>query len=796
MYTTCLKLIFRRFSRSRVYTVINVGGLAIAFTVALLIYGYVMKEWQTDRFHTKGETLYRATYLSQGNDMWYSAFCSPMGENAKKEIPGVREFVRIVAPQTFLVRQESTGEFWVERECIYTDPQFFSVLDFPLVEGKIGGEMPPDWVVISERAARKYFGEVSAVGKTLVLRYPQRPVDLVYHVVGVMKNMPAHSSLQADLLLDFKRVERLYKYGSGNALTTLLQLDEHADAVEIGKAIQEMEGRYSDYEKQLNKTVVLQSFRNVYLHSEHLRDYEEVFRYGSRRFNYILSGVAFLILLLASCNYLMIKLAQLHKNTGMYAIQKCFGAGNRIMRKQVYLEIGVHLLSALLLAVWLGRAVHPWFMGIVSSGHPYEWGLTVMEGVLFGGIVLLFIGVMGYLLSAWMLRRLDCNGIKNAVSRTTGKWDLKQVLLVGQMCIFCGLFFASLLLSQQMDFVQNKPMGYDNRNILCVEWPGNESVFLPAKDELLRHPDILAVTNGRSLPYKGTVSYEVCDVNQPGRKVKARLLLGDADYLATYSMHLAEGRNYRRNENQKRYYNGSGKPGEAVINRKMVRELGLENPVGKVLSYGNSTVTVVGVVDDFHYKSLYQAVEPVVLGAHLPGFDNTLNIRYREGKRQEVLDYLQKYYRDNYMGIMLQYSEYSYTDLYARDVALAKMIHILTVLAILISGMGILAFSMFVVESRRKEVAMRKINGATEWQVVGLLNRGFVRKMLGACFIGLPVAYGLMVYWLQGFAYRVEIHWWLFVLDAGICLLLVLLVSTWQTRKAALQNPVDALKEG
>ena len=112
------------------------------------------------------------------------------------------------------------------------------------------------------------------------------------------------------------------------------------------------------------------------------------------------------------------------------------------------------------------------------------------------------------------------------------------------------------------------------------------------------------------------------------------------------------------------------------------------------------------------------------------------------------------------MGIMLQYSEYSYTDLYARDVALAKMIHILTVLAILISGMGILAFSMFVVESRRKEVAMRKINGATEWQVVGLLNRGFVRKMLGACFVGLPVAYGLMVYWLQGFAYRVEIHWW------------------------------------
>lgn len=795
MYREYVKLIFRRFSRSRLYTAINLGGLTMAFAVALSIYGYVVKEWQTDRFHANGAHIYRATSLTPGNDVWYTAFCSPMGENAKKEIPGVREFVRIVVPQTFLVKNENSGEFLPEDRCMYTDPQFFSVLTFPLIAGTVGPETEPGWAVMSESLARKYFGEEPAVGKILILREPQIPEDLVYRVTAVMKDMPARSSLKADLLLDFRQIEESYVYGGGNALTTLLQLEPMVDAAEVAAAIPGMEARYSDYEKQLNKTVVLQPLNDIYLHSEHIRDYEDVFRYGSLRFNYILSGVALLILLLASCNYLMTELARLHKNSAMYAIQRCFGAGDSAMRKQIFLEIGVYVALALFLAVWLASALHPWFVAVVSPGQTYPVGLTAAEYLLFGGFVLLFVALVGYVLAEWMLKRLDRTGIKDTIRRRGRRtWDLKQGLLVGQMCIFCGLFFASLLLSKQMNFVQEKPMGYDNRNVLCVEWPGDETILLPAKDELLRHPDILAVANGRPLPDQGNMSYEVYAVENPERKVKARALLGDEDYLETYAIRPVEGRNYRRNEGPVSLYNGPGRPGEAVINRKMVRELGLENPIGEVLSYGNSTITVAGVVDDFHYKSLYQSVEPVMIGAHLPGFDSNLSIRYREGRRQEVIAYLHDYFREHYDSVLMQYTEYSYTDLYARDQALARMIHILTGIAILISAMGILAFSMFVAESRTKEVAMRKINGATEWQVVGLLNRGFVLRMLGACLIGLPVAAVLMGSWLQGFAYRTSVDWWLFALSALVSLALVLSVSTWQIRKVALQNPVDVLR--
>lgn len=289
-----------------------------------------------------------------------------------------------------------------------------------MVAGQIDAGTEPGWAVISETMARKYFGEDEVIGKELILRYPQSPKDRPYRVVAVMKDMPARSSLKADILLDLEQVEREYRYNAGNALTTLLELDTRADVAEVAAAIPEMEGRYSDYEKQLDKTVVLQPLREVYLHSGHIRDYEDVFCYGSSRFNYILCGVA-------------------------------------------------------------------------------------------------------------------------------------------------------LLLSGQMNFIQHKPMGYDNRDVLCVEWPGMESVILPAKEELMRHPDVLAVTNGRPLPMKGTLRYDVYSSRAPENKVKAWALLGDEDYLRTYAIRLAEGRGYRRNEGDMTLYNGAGKPCEAVINRKMVR---------------------------------------------------------------------------------------------------------------------------------------------------------------------------------------------------------------------------------
>ncbi len=794
MYKEDLKWVVRKFYRSRIYTFINMGGLAIAFTVILLIYSYVVGEWRTDRFHTGGEHIYRITHQSGGYDYWATDFCSPMAENAKKEIPGVKDYVRLVAPQTFLVKNEETGEFFPEEQCIYTDPQFFKVLSFPLIAGEVNSETSPAWAVVSERVARKYFGDEPAVGKILTLRYPDEPEDMNYQVVALMKDFPARSSLQADILLDFRQIESTYVYGAGNALTALLELEPQADVSAVEKEIPVMEGRYSEYEKKRKKVVRLQPLREMYLKSGHIRDYEDVFRYGSSRFNYILGGIALLILFLASCNYLMIKMAQLHKSAAVFAIQRCFGAGNPSMRRQILTEIAVHAVLALGVAVTLFFMLYPHFVEIISPRYIYALSVTTGEWVVFGILMVGFVAGVGYFLSGWMLRRLDRSGIKRTIDSPSGFFDLKQWLLIGQMCIFCGLLFASVVLVKQMHYIREKPMGFDNRNVLCVEWPLTGVGAGPVKEELLKNPAVVAVSNGRPLPIGNWVMYDVYEVEKPNHRIRSSALLGDTSYLRTYRMRLLEGRNYRQKKTRG-VFSGSVELGEVVINRKMVQELGLKNPVGTILHYGPSVLSVVGVVDDFHYQSLYQPVKPVMIGADLVGFDSNLSIRYREGERQAVIDYLRNYFKKNYPGMMFQYTEYSYSDLYVRDIALVKMINILTLVAILISGMGIFAFSMFVAESRTKEIAMRKISGATEMQVVSLLNRNFVLKMTAACLIGIPLAYYAMLSWLQGFAYRTTVDGWVFIADVGVSIALVVSIASWQTWRAATVNPVDALKD-
>lgn len=791
MYKKYFEWVFRRFIRSRVYTGIAVGGLVIALTVVLSVYGYLVKEQQTDRFHKNESSLYRVTAQIAGYDSWTTQFCSPLAENAVKEIPGVKDFVRLVAPQTFLVKGE--GEFLPEGNCIYTDPQFFNLLSFPLVAGQVERDMPPAWAVVSERLAQKYFGKESALGKILTLKYPDRLEAMEYRVVAVMKDFPARSSLFADLLLDFGQVENAYSYGAGNALTVLLQLEPGADPIAIEKAIPEMEGRYSEEERQMNKTVRLQPLTDIYLHSAHIRDYEDVFRYGALRFNWILGGIAWLVLLLAAANYLMIRIAQLQKGAAVFAVQRCFGAGNRSIGWQLVTEIAVHMFVAASVAIGLYFILHPYFSELISPQYPYPCGLRAWE---WGGFTLLVAGVtlgMGGVLTLGLLWRLRRCGIRQTIKRESGRLELKQILLVGQMCIFGGLLFASFMLLKQMNFIRNKPLGYDNHCVLCVEWPGNKTGMGQASEEWLGNPDIVGVSNGRPLPIGNWRTYEVSVADYPERKVKSSALLGDTSYLNTYRIRLLEGRNYRKRKTESSN-SGPVQGGEVVINREMAKELGLQHPVGTILDYGPSLLQVVGVVEDFHYESLYQTVKPVIIGADLMGSDNNLSIRYREGRRQAVVSYLRQFYRDNFAGVLFRTTAYDYSDLYARDEALVRMIGVLTLLAIWIAATGVFAFSMFVAESRTKEVAVRKINGATEMEVIRLLSRGFVLRISVACLLSIPLAFYGVEQWLQGFAYRTSAEWWIFVADIFVSVGVVLSVSTWQLWRAATINPVKALK--
>lgn len=803
MVKESLKLVIRKMLREKVYTGINILGLAVAFTAALLIYSHIVKEWNTDRFHIHGKEIYRVVDKSEYAQNWSSLTSAPVGPYTKAEYAAVRQFVRVERPSEFKWRREGDTDFSGKISCIHTDPQFFEVFTFPVRSGGIAGGMEPDWVVVSEQFARHSFPGKNPVGEMLYLKDSrwEDGKERAFRVVAVMADIPESSTLQADVVADFSYREReIFNSWGMHGVYTYFQLDNRADIPAIEKAIPEIIERNYHWIKASEHATKLQPLQDIYFHSDHI---QEDVPHGSIRLNLILCGITLLILILASCNYWMIKLAGLTRQAGSLAIQRCFGAGNIQLKRLLFLETLVHLGGALVIAVGAVILLHPWFVRIISPKHPYPLHFAAWEIVVFVALLVLFALCVTWMLAFYMLRRLDRAGIKNAIQPSlSGRLDIKKILSVVQMCIFAALLFCSVVLVRQMNFIRDRELGFDNERVIQFAWQERGKSSATLRSELMRNPDILSMSNGFELPLSENGPKKWVPEQDPDMVINAYVIYGDAYYLDTYRIRLLEGRNIREDsypadpEEMVRY-----RPEvcpEILINRKFAQQLGKPDPVGTIIRGKDNQekgFRVVGVMDDFHFLPLYRAIEPAFLIYDVPFRSYSMLVRYREGKRSEVLAWLKQFHEEKFVNVDFWYREYSYSQLYDKDIAIVRLINIFTLIAILISGMGIFAFSMFMVENRMREIALRKVNGASEWQIVCLLNRNFAVRVFWACLIGLPVAHYAVIRWLEGFAYKTTLDWWMYGMVILASLVLVLLVTTWQTWRAATINPIKILKD-
>lgn len=800
MFREYLKLIFRQFSRSKIYTVINIAGLTVAMTAALLIYSHVMKEWKTDRFHRNGENIYRVTKKSVYSQNWEALTPAQYGPYAKAEFPGIKEFVRVVQLPGYNVKRVDEKEYSSGNACFFTDKQFFSVFTFPLIVGNIAEDWGKDWIVVSKEQAKKYFGATNPLGQVVMLKNPHDNTDngKEFRVVAVMDDMPAYSTLQAGWVVDFSDFEkkRFDTWGMHGALTYFL-LDKNTDIPAIETGIPEMVEKNYHWSKANENQVKLQPLRDVYFHSGHI---SEQLLHGSWKLNLILCGITLLVLSLAFGNYLLIKLAGLNNHIGNMALQRCLGANNRHLCGQILTETAISVLIALFFSVMLGLALHPWFVGIISPKAPYSLYFSLPETVVFLLLIILLVGMTGIFLFTYAFQRINRHTIKGITMVKAGRFDLKTALSLVQMCIFCSLLCCAVVLNRQMSFIKNRQLGFDNSQVINFSWPLSSKDNLDiVRSEFIQDPDILAFSNGYELPLFDDSPGTLAVAEDPEKNVSAYMVHGDAEYLSTYRIKLLEGRNI----NKKSYpVDGESffdtRPDclrEILVNRKFTEQLGLKNAVGTVLQLEKyHKFLIVGIVDDFHFEPLYEPVKPMFIVYDMPFRSYSMLVRYNDGKRQAVLDKLQKRYQDKFPNSTFSYQEYDYSQLYDRDIALVRLIDIFTLIAVFVGGMGIFAFSMFMAESRTKEVALRKINGAGEWQIVALLNRSFVVRVLVACAVGLPLAHYALTKWLEGFAYKSELSWWIYAVVTVVCVLLVIAIITWQTWRAATVNPVEALK--
>lgn len=794
-----LKMIGRRILRHKIYAIINVVGFTIAFTSVLLIYMHVVKEWKTDRFHQHADQIYRVTLKSKYDQNWSSYTSAPTAPYAAKEFPGIEEYVR-VADWLFDVKKATDKEYLRNKNCLQVDKQFFDLFSFPLVSGDVKQDWGKDWMVVSRKEALRYFDNENPLGQVVRVKSGWNTKDPghEYRIVAVMEDFPAFSSLQADYVMDLSSKEDLDAWG-GHGFYTYFKLNKDIDPASIEKGIPEMIERNYEYIAVGEQQFKLQPLKEVYLKSEHIA---EDLPHGSRRLNVILAGVAILILFLTAGNYLMISMAQLHTQAIGIVMQRCLGADNRILFWRVFWEIVLYACIALSVSGVLVWLLHPGFVTILSSGKTYDLSVTWGEIALFLGMVVLLMVGMGLILAGWMKRHINQHSVREILQRFSGRLDMKIVLSVLQMCIFTALLACSVILTRQMNFIEKRNLGFDNQQVVNFSWDFGDTADLESVRQEIRNadPDILTYTNGDNLPLLHEDPEELSPDDQPDLKIKAYFIHGDAYYLPTYRIELAEGRNieaesYPRIAEDFLRAEPKGFP-EILVNEEFARRLGKKEVLGSLLKLGDGfrTFRIVGVVKDFHFLPLYEKIQPMVIAYELPLLSYSISVRYREGCRQKVIGHLQQLYEERFPGMAFRYTEYEFSQLYNRDMALVKMIHIFTAIAILVGGMGILAFSMFMAESRRKEVALRKVNGAGVGQIILLLDRQFLGRILLACAIGLPIAHHLMTLWLRGFAYRTELPVGLYLGVAVICVVFVLLTVTWQIFRAARINPVDVLK--
>lgn len=800
MYRKYIKPIFRRLVRNRIYTVINIAGLAIALTAVLLIYTHVVKEWKTDRFHRNGKHIYRLIMKPDYSTEWSSWTSAPTAPYTQAEFPAIKNYVRVYQPESWLLKKVGDPASSGKIRCLYTDKSFFQVFSFPFVSGKLEENEAPDWVVLTEKAASRYFGGKDPMGEILVLKSSLQEEDKgrEFHVVGIVRDFPAASTLQADVIADFSYAERTRFDSWGmHGVYTYFQLEPGADVSQIEAGIPRIVEKNYSWIKASERKAALQPLQDIYFYSGHVR---EDMPHGSKRWNVLLCGITLLILILASCNYLLIKIARLSRNVTGLAVRRCFGAGNGDLRWQMFLETGLHVGIALLLTGVLTSFLHPYFIRIISPRFPYAFAFSLGEAFCFLLLLFFFVGGMAVLLSFYMRKRLNHSGIPTALRPPARGWDIRNVLSVVQICIFCTLLCCSVVLIRQMDFVRKKQLGFDTEHILRFGWYDRHLNMEVLRTELMRHADILSVSNGAELPLMGEDPEILSSVQDPENGIEAYMIHGDAFFADAYRIRITEGRNIDPAsypaDLEKFFEVRSGKCPEILVNRKFVGQLGLKNPLGAVLRQknGHFRFRIVGIVDDFHFLPLYESVKPMYIVYDMPFISASVVLRYREGKRAEVTEYLEKCYKEKFQQAVFSYQEYDYSRIYEKDLALAKLIHGFTLIAVLISGMGILAFSMFMAESRKKEVALRKVNGAGEWQIIGLLNRDFIRRVLLAGGIGLPVAGYTMKKWLEGFAYKAEPDIGVYVFVLAVSVILVSAIITWQVWKAATVNPMDVLR--
>lgn len=804
MIISYFKYAFRNLVKQRGRTLINLFGLSFSTAIVIIIYLYTTGEISYNNFHKNSDRIYRM-YCSVdpvNQEREYSPFSDRgMAEAFQREIPGVEATCRMRGTTAFIGMENELFQEYIG----FVDSTFFDLFTYEFLAGD--RETPLDRlksVVLTESVARKIFKDTlvsleDVIGK--IVEFPENLPFNQYTVTAVIADPPENTSFRWTVLIPYIH-SRVYASSNdfGGDTYTYVMLDETNDAKRLEETsqslIEEFYGEglrlYTEMgflkEGEHNFTLYFMPFRDLYLGSENfIGSYELT---GNKNSLYILSSIAVLILLIACFNYIMISIGTALNRVGDFGMMSVVGARRWQILAQFVVESFLLTLISLFLGIILAEQMLPLFNRLAQD----DLGFTLYEkgsNFLFLFAMLLFIVLINSAyIGLYLLRKSEPLRLLRREILSTRRNGVARISVVLQFFIAIALLISGGVILKQLNYLVNRQVGFDKENTAVLHVDFDLQKIKTLKELILESPHVKSVTMSDRSFDSGSSSQGLR--NKKGEIINIRLLRVDSDYIQTLGLELIQGRNF---------YSGEkvvDSIPNVIVNETLVRELEIEEPVGERVQLGsdNITVDIIGVVKDFHYDSMHEEIQSLMM--HNFSYNNIwyLFVKAEEGQMNAVLEHCEKAWKDvvpefswdyTFMTEILE-GQYQNEDRWSRIVAYAAAI------AILLSCLGLMGISGLLVARRYKEVGIRKANGATIQQILALLNMDILKWVLIAYLLACPMAWLLMHRWLQDFAYRTQISWWIFVLAGLAAIFISIITITLQIYRVARQNPVNALR--
>jgi putative ABC transport system permease protein len=795
MIRNYFKTAFRNFQRNKIYAFINIIGLSIGLACAMMIMLYVKDEVSYDQFHKNARQIFRVNrQLKRPNGnidkSGYTGFLQ--GPRFSAGIPEIKNFVRY----QLSVIDIKNGTDIHAQEVFLTDPNFFSVFSFPLVAGNLETVLTqPNAVVITEDMARKQFGTTDAIGKLISFRNGDQFTP--YRVSGVAKNCPQNSSIQFQVLMplrvsqdDLSRNENWFN----SFLNTFVVLNSGAnikaadskmqqiflnDARESIKMIQE---KYNI--KDLGLTFYLQPLSDIHLSKDAAA---EIPLYGASDpvFAYILSGIAIFILLIACINFVNLTVARSVKRAKEIGIREVIGGNRKQLMIQFLTESFLLCFAAFVLAVFIVQMILPVFSQLSNKVLALSY---LFDTKLITGYAGLFIvtGLLAGFYPAVILS--DYSPVQTLYTRfnLAGKNYLQKSLVVFQFALASFLIIATLTIFSQLNFLTTQKLGYDDSNLVTVDkfnMSRNEVALM--KEALSANPNIIGIA-----PKNNGFSGNTIKVND-GQPLNIILETIDPSFLPLLKIPILQGRNFSPDY-------PSDSTHSIIVNEAFVSQAGWKSPIGQQVSFyeENEKYTVVGVVRDYHFRPLTSKIEPQLFTMNPRSDFGMLYIKIKPGSETSSLRTIEKSFKTIFP---LNAYAYDFKDRqnmrnYEAEARWKQILLFGAVLTIFISCIGLFGLSVLMAEKRTKEIGVRKVLGASVSVVVTILTKDFLKLVLIALVISIPLAWMASDKWLQNYPYRITLSWAMFACAALLVVAIALATVSFQAMKAAMANPVKSLR--